>query len=189
MFGEPQDEEDACNARLFIGDNYGDGTATMRCQLPLKHDGLHREQFERKGGAVTITWVADERKKCDHGCAQWEHAHDSETIACPKDADDHEFADCVFCLPDHPPQTCGHCGKITYYVEGHLRHCTMKPFTCAICGESGVGNHDWPSGCPKEREALLARGVADEFAMEDSFPPAAPSPDQDSDSAGALAHD
>lgn len=182
MFGEPPDADDECNARLFIGDNYGDGTATMRCQLPPNHDGLHREQFERKGGAVTITWVADEREKCDHGCGQWQHAHGSRyddadnAIQCPRDADDHEFADCVLCLPDHPPQTCGHCGKITYYEEGHLRHCAQKPFTCAICGESGVGNHDWPSGCPKEREALLARGVADEFVAEDFIPPSASSP-------------
>jgi hypothetical protein len=195
MFGEPPDTDDACNARLFIGDNYGDGTATMRCQLPPNHGELHREQFERKGGTVTITWVADERERCDHGCGQWDHAHgspyDDNAIQCPKDADDHEYSDCTHCHPEDQPLTCGHCAKTHYYEEGHLRHCAMKPFTCAICGESGVGNHDWPSGCPKQREMLLARGVADEFALEDSLPPSAapPSPDQDSDNAEAHAHD
>ena len=160
MWGEPEDNNGECNARLFIGDNYGDGTATMRCQLAPNHDGLHREEFEREGGAVTITWVTDERKRCDHGCGQWRHAHksryDDDAIPCPSDADDHEFSDCAFCNPDQPPQTCEHCAKITYYKEGHLRECAMKPFTCAICGESGVGNHDWPSGCPKSDRDVIA---------------------------------
>jgi hypothetical protein len=79
---------------------------------------------------------------------------------CPKYADDHEFSDCAFCHPDAPPLICGYCGKTHYYEEGHLRHCAKKPFTCAVCGESGIGNHDWPSGCPKERVAR----EDDEFA-------------------------
>lgn len=170
MYGEPEDGDGQCNARLFIGDNYGDNTATMCCQLAPSHDGLHKEEFDREGGKVTITWVTDERRRCDHGCGQWEHKHgskhDDDAIPCPRDAEDHEFADCALCLPDHPPMTCSHCGKITYYEEGHLRHCTMKPFMCAICGENGVGNHDWPSGCPKRREQILARGVADEFTED-----------------------
>ena len=171
MFGEPQDEESECNARLFIADNYGDGSATIRCQLAPSHEGLHKEEFMREGGLVTITWVADERERCDHGCGQWDHAHgsryDDNAVQCSKDADDHEYSDCAYCHPGDPSLTCGHCGKTHFYEEGHLRHCTMKPFTCAICGESGVGNHDWPSGCPKQREMGLAGGVADEFA-EDS---------------------
>lgn len=155
MLGEPNDVETECNARLFIADNYGDGTATIRCQLPLNHDGLHKEEFERRGHAVTITWVVDERERCDHGCGQWKHAHGrggaEETVQCPKDADDHEYSDCAFCNPDEPPLTCEHCGKIHYYAEGHLRYCPQKPFTCATCGESGVGRH-WSSDCPRQRE-------------------------------------
>jgi hypothetical protein len=170
MFGEPEDVESACNARLFIADNYGDSSSTIRCQLTLSHDGLHREQFEREGGTVTITWVADERKRCDHGCGQWDHAHthryDDNAIPCPRDAEDHEFSDCAFCLPDHPPQTCEHCGKTHYYEVGHKRHCPKEPYTCATCGESGVGPHVWPS-CPKEREVFLARGTADECATDE----------------------
>lgn len=94
MFGEPQDVDGECNARLFIADNYGDNSATIRCQLAPNHEGSHREQFEREGGQVTITWIADERRKCDHDCGQWEHDHRSETIQCPRDADDHEYSDC-----------------------------------------------------------------------------------------------
>jgi hypothetical protein len=162
MFGEPSDLETECNARLFIADNYGDGSASIRCQLAPNHDGLHKEEFDRHGHMVTITWVVDERSRCDHGCGQWDHAHDDDSIQCRRDADDHEYSDCVCCHPGDSPLTCGHCGKTHFYEEGHLRHCTLKPFTCTICGESGVGNHDWPSGCPQKREMLLARGVADE---------------------------
>jgi hypothetical protein len=174
MFGEPKDEPDACNARLFIADNYGDNSSTMRCQLAPGHDGPHKEQFERESdngnNVVVITWTKDERARCDHGCGQWNHDHelynnDGETPRCSKYAAEHEYSDCAYCHPEDPPLTCGHCGKTHYYEEGHLRHCAEKPFTCAICGESGIGNHDWPSGCPKERESL-ARGTADEFAEE-----------------------
>lgn len=172
MFGEPSDVDSECNARLFIGDNYGDGTATMRCQLAHGHAGLHQEQFERKGGTVTITWAVDERERCDHGCGQWDHAHDDgETVSCPKYADAHEWSDCPFCHPGEAPKTCGACGGTYYYEEGHKRHCPKEPFTCDVCGESGLGPHAWPSGCPKQREVFLARGTADEFSDDftDSF--------------------
>ena len=176
MWGEPEDTNGECNARLFIGDNYGDGTATMRCQLAPGHEGLHREEFSREGGPVTITWTADERKRCDHGCGQWDHAHgsrhDDDAIPCPRDADDHEYSDCTFCHPDEPPQTCEHCTKITFYKEGHLRECAMKPFTCTVCGESGVGNHDWPSGCPKAKRDV----VTDDYMADDYVDPAAKEP-------------
>ena len=166
MFGEPQDEESECNARVFIADNYGDGSATIRCQLAPNHEGLHKEEFDREGGTVTITWVTDERKRCDHGCGQWKHDHDRETVACPRDADDHEFSDCAFCHPGMDAQTCGACGGTYFYEIGHKRHCPKEPFTCETCGESGLGPHGWPSGCPKQREILLASGVADEFAED-----------------------
>lgn len=171
MVDEPEDVEDECNARLFIADNHGDNTATMRCQLPPDHEGLHREEFTRAGGPVVITWTADERERCSHGCGQWNHDHacyadDGETVRCPRLADDHEYSDCAYCHPGETPTTCAACGKSYYYGEGHKRHCPKEPFTCAICGESGLGPHDWPMGCPKEREVLLARGTADEFAED-----------------------
>lgn len=66
MYGEPKDVEGECNAHLYIGDNYGDGHATMRCQLPDGHDGPHRERYSHRGldgepGPVEITWEKDDR--------------------------------------------------------------------------------------------------------------------------------
>lgn len=160
MFGEPEDESGECNARLFIADNYGDNSATIRCQLPLDHEDLHREEFERRGGKVTITWEVDERQRCDHGCGQWKHAHEDHnedgTWRCSKHSYDHEFSDCAYCHPGKPGATCEKCGGTYYYETGHKRHCPKEPFTCETCGESGVGPHTWPS-CPKEREARARR--------------------------------
>lgn len=63
--GEPNDVPGQCNARLYIGDDYGDNTATMRCQLAPDHQGPHTESFTREeedeGGFVCITWERDER--------------------------------------------------------------------------------------------------------------------------------
>ncbi len=62
MFGPPKDVDGECNARLEIGDDYGDNHATMRCGREPKHDGKHREAFEsRHGGAVVIEWEHDAR--------------------------------------------------------------------------------------------------------------------------------
>jgi hypothetical protein len=144
MFGKPQDQEGKCNVRLFIADDYGDGSATICCQLAPDHEGLHKEQFERAGGMVTITWVSDERRRCDHGCGQWQHAHD-DSVACPRDADDHEYSDCAYCHPDAEGRTCVACRKTYYYEEGHLRHCVSQPFACASCGDNGVGMHVCPT--------------------------------------------
>ena len=66
MFGPPEDVPGECNARLGIGDDYGDNTATMRCQLQPGHEGLHQEEFEANGGKVIVTWEkADEPRKPD----------------------------------------------------------------------------------------------------------------------------
>lgn len=152
MFGEPEDVGGECNARLFIADNYGDGSASMRCQLAFAHEGPHREQFERPGGTVTVTWVADERERCDHGCGQWRHDHRDETIVCPKDADDHEFSDCAFCFLGEPALICAACGKTYYYEAGHKRHCPGEAFACTNCGENGFGVH----ACPRSQDNLNA---------------------------------
>lgn len=62
MFGSPPDIEDQCNEHLYIADDYGDGQATMRCQLPKGHEGSHREIFHRDtSGEVTVTWQRSER--------------------------------------------------------------------------------------------------------------------------------
>lgn len=57
-----------CGARLFIGDDFGDNTSTMRCQLDPGHPGPHTEVFIRRDRPVTITWEVDEREDCEkHG--------------------------------------------------------------------------------------------------------------------------
>ena len=176
MFGEPSEIDGECNAMLFIGDNYGDNHASMRCQLAPNHEGLHQEQFAREGGPVTITWTADERVRCDHGCGQWKHDHDrdNEAVQCPKDADDHEFSDCAFCHPGMDAQTCAACGKMYYYERGHKRHCASEPFSCADCGTNGVGPHQ----CPKEMERFLARGDDDIYGDGAEDPVPAPPADE-----------
>ena len=154
MFGEPDDVEGECNACLFIADNYGDNSATIRCQLPLNHEGQHREDFKRHGGPVTITWTVDERTRCDHGCGQWRHNHGREDITCPKDADDHEFSECAFCHPNKKAQICGLCQTTHYYEEGHKRICKGLTWTCPACGQTGVGEIEWQhnfSFCPKRQ--------------------------------------
>ena len=54
MFGPPEDVAGECNVRLEIGDDYGDNTATMRCQREPGHDGRHREEFEHKEGKKAV---------------------------------------------------------------------------------------------------------------------------------------
>jgi hypothetical protein len=64
-FGEPKDRDGKCNARLTIGDNFGDNHATMVCQLEPGHEGPHQEVYEsHEAGTVTVTWEKDERKFC-----------------------------------------------------------------------------------------------------------------------------
>lgn len=55
--GEPKDVAGKCNAHLHIADNFGDNHATMRCQLPAGHSGLHQEKYLLYGEHnVTVTW-------------------------------------------------------------------------------------------------------------------------------------
>lgn len=62
MFGEPKDVDGECNARLCIGDNFGDNHATMRCQKAPGHEGKHREVYkDRTCGEVVIEWEHDDK--------------------------------------------------------------------------------------------------------------------------------
>jgi hypothetical protein len=65
MFGTPGDVDGDCNARLFIGDDYGDNVCTIRCALAPNHAGPHEENFERGGKPVKITWECDERESIE----------------------------------------------------------------------------------------------------------------------------
>ena len=60
MFGPPEDVEGQCNAHCYIADDYGDNRATIRCQLPPKHKGMHREVSRE--GKLIIEWENDERE-------------------------------------------------------------------------------------------------------------------------------
>lgn len=64
-WGATTDVEGECNAHCYIGDNYGDGSATMRCQLPKGHAGHHRQEFRL--GTCVLTWMNDERCYHEHG--------------------------------------------------------------------------------------------------------------------------
>jgi len=67
MNGPPKDVEGECNARLSIGDDYGDNSATIRCQLAPGHDGPHQECYNAgyhgDVNNVTITWDKDVREQ------------------------------------------------------------------------------------------------------------------------------
>jgi len=65
MFGKPQDVDGECNSHFYIADDFGDNSATMRYQLPKGHEGAHREEFERCGGKVVVTWEKDEREAAE----------------------------------------------------------------------------------------------------------------------------
>ena len=63
MYGPPQDVQGECNARLYLGDDYGDNECTIRCQREPGHEGKHREVFGSDGRQVTIEWELDEREE------------------------------------------------------------------------------------------------------------------------------
>ncbi len=60
MFGPPEDVEGQCNAHCYIVDDYGDNRATIRCQHPPNHKGMHREVSRE--GKLIIEWEVDERE-------------------------------------------------------------------------------------------------------------------------------
>jgi hypothetical protein len=61
MFGRPEDVVGQCNAHLYIGDDYGDNEATMRCQREPNHEGRHREEW--MDGKAVVEWETDERER------------------------------------------------------------------------------------------------------------------------------
>lgn len=54
MFGKPKSVEGKCNARLYIGDDHGDNSATMMCQLGPGHEGKHVEVWRE--GKAKVEW-------------------------------------------------------------------------------------------------------------------------------------
>ncbi len=63
MWGEPEDQPGECNAHLYLADDYGDNSTTLRCGLPEGHKGQHLEKFKRSSsGEVKIWWERDEKE-------------------------------------------------------------------------------------------------------------------------------
>ena len=63
-YGPPRKRKGKCNARLYIGDDYGDSNATIQCQLKPEHAGHHLEHFKHNSsGTVIIQWEKDEDAK------------------------------------------------------------------------------------------------------------------------------
>jgi hypothetical protein len=81
---EPQDTPGECNCHLYLADNHGDNHVTIRCQLPMNHEGPHCEWFYRGDGKVTITWEKDERAAAE---TERERFEEWEAAGCPDDWD------------------------------------------------------------------------------------------------------
>ena len=64
-----------CGAVIFIGDDYGDNSATVICQLPEGHEGYHCEKFMRGENSNFILWKKDERNVCERCGALFVHRY------------------------------------------------------------------------------------------------------------------
>mgnify|MGYP001612492560 CR=1 FL=1 len=64
-YQDTDDHPNECNAHLYIGDDYGDNHATMRCQELPGHPLPHREKFTHSRGSneIDVTWTIDEREE------------------------------------------------------------------------------------------------------------------------------
>jgi hypothetical protein len=60
MYGPPKNVEGECNARLSIGDDYGDNSCTMRCSLAPGHPGPHTEVWGGAERRSCVTWNHDD---------------------------------------------------------------------------------------------------------------------------------
>jgi len=54
FMGPQPDRPGKCNAVLSIGDDYGDNSATMKCQLDPGHEGRHEEVWN--DGDCRVEW-------------------------------------------------------------------------------------------------------------------------------------
>lgn len=126
MFEPPKDVPGECNARLYVGDDYGDNTSTFRCGQEPGHAGPHRETFVRdredEAGRVVVEWDRDESAVCTR---------------CGKRKPKEEMRDGVCCF------VCPACNQERDIPHGWARdwsgvcsHCEMViSFTCTQCGK------------------------------------------------------
>jgi len=48
--------KEVCGAALSIGDDYGDNSCTFHCQLPIGHEGMHKEEFGVEQHKCIMQW-------------------------------------------------------------------------------------------------------------------------------------
>ena len=104
MNGEPEDVQGECNARLAIGDNFGDNHATMRCKRRLGHSGNHIEGYASStAGEVMVVWQHDERDGCYYCKKKLSLGLEGSTIVELSD-DKGDFVEaCDSCADKHAP--------------------------------------------------------------------------------------
>jgi len=95
------DVKGECNARLFIGADHGEDTATFRCGLHAGHGGLHSAMYDANAGCdfpssmVSIKWVLDETIVCPaHGRVDrnW-HKDQEDCDECQREREEAEHED------------------------------------------------------------------------------------------------
>jgi hypothetical protein len=86
-----EDIEGQCNARLILGDDFGDNHCTFRCQLEPDHSGQHQEKHNQ-GDDEDPNWVV----------VQWDNDH---TIVCEKHGRVAKFdGQCEQCYNENHPE-------------------------------------------------------------------------------------
>ncbi len=96
--GEPEDVPCKCNAHCYIGDNFGDNHATMRCEREAGHSGEHREVFSNR--VVRVFWDVDERryhKDCGKGTSDAGPEHPDCACRATEKQSECAAAGCGFC--------------------------------------------------------------------------------------------
>lgn len=106
----PKDVEGECNARLYIGDDNGDGTATMRCQLAPEHEPPHQETFERRGKPVIVTW---------YGCCREEEKQFEAEYHADMEAQGLRY--CESCLDWFEDEACPICPGEDYSISFEIK--------------------------------------------------------------------
>lgn len=151
--GPPEDVAGQCNARLIIGDDYGDNSSTFRCQLEPGHEGMHEESFvrSRTGGKVSIHWEEDETAICPR-CHRRAEKVDMEGGVC--------CFTCPRCRQDHPlhHRDLGSntiCGGCAMEVE----------FLCLRCGKRAEMGH---AAVSRQRDDGSWEGICNDCCDYDS---------------------
>ena len=131
-----------CGAKLFLGDDLGDGDATFRCLLPAGHACLHEERFEREN--VSHEYRPDLGRHAGRVCTTWEF---DERFPCPYHGL-RETHDCRVCATERSEwveeHACEECYGLATKPDGET--------PCPVCDGTGYA-------IPEEIEEALRTGV------------------------------